>query len=255
LNGQLSGWPATNSAFLAPSVSLVTNAEGGSPSIAPNTWVTIIGSNLSPPGDSRAWQGSDFVNNQMPVQLDGVSATVNGNSAYVYYISPTQVNILTPPDAITGTVQVQVTNNGQASGSFTAQAQAESPSFFVFNGGPYVAATHADGTLLGPTSLYPGSTTPAKRGETVVIYANGFGPTSVEVVSGAETQSGTLSPPPVITIGGSTASLQFAGLNGSPGEFQFNVVVPSSLADGDQPIVAAYNGLTTQMGTLIAVQH
>ena len=56
--------------------------------------------NLAPAGDSRIWQDSDFVNSQMPVQLDGVSATVNGKPAYVYYISPTQLNILTPPDAI-----------------------------------------------------------------------------------------------------------------------------------------------------------
>lgn len=255
LNGRLSGWPATNSAFAAPAISQAINAEGGSPTIAPNTWVAIMGSNLSPPGDSRTWQGSDFVNNQMPVQLDGVSVTVNGTSAYVYYISPTQVNILTPPDAISGSVPVQVTNNGQASASFTAQAQAESPSFFVFGGGPYVAATHGDGSFIGPTSLYPGQTTPAKPGEQVVVYANGFGPTSVQVVSGAETQSGTLSPQPVITIGGITASLPFTGLNGTPGEFQFNVVVPPAIADGDQPIVATYDGLTTQMGTLITVQH
>jgi len=38
------------------------------------------------------------------------------------------------------------------------------------------------------------------------------------------------------------------------GEFQFNVVVPSTLAAGDQPIVATYNGLTTQTGTLVTVQ-
>jgi uncharacterized protein (TIGR03437 family) len=255
LNGQLSGWPSTNSAFLAPSISLVGNAEGLSPSIAPNTWVEIGGSNLSPPGDSRTWQGSDFLNHQMPVQLDGVSVTVNGISAYVYYISPAQVNILTPPDAMSGPVQVQVTNNGAVSSSLAAQAQAESPSFFVFNGGPYVAATHADGSLIGPTSLYPGSTTPAKPGETVVIYANGFGATSIPVVSGAETQSGTLAPLPMVTIGGMTATLTFAGLNGTPGEFQFNVVVPSSLAAGDQPITAAYDGLATQTGTLITVQN
>jgi uncharacterized protein (TIGR03437 family) len=255
LNGQLSGWPATNSAFLAPAISLVVNAEGGSPSIAPNTWVQISGSNLAPPGDTRIWAGSDFVNNQMPVQMDGVSVTVNGESAYVYYISPTQVNILTPPDAMSGDVQVEVTNNGAASGSFTAQAEAESPSFFVFGGGPYVAATHANGSFIGPTSLYPGSTTPAKPGETVLIYANGFGLTSLAVVSGAETQSGTLSPLPIVTIGGITATLQFAGLSGAPGEFQFNVVVPSTLADGDQPIVATYDGLTTQMGTLITIRH
>jgi uncharacterized protein (TIGR03437 family) len=124
------------------------------------------------------------VNNKMPSQLDGVSVTVNGKSAYVYYISPTQANILTPPDAMLGPVNIVLTN-GATSASLTAQAQALSPSFFVFNGGPYVAATHANGTLLGPASLYPGSTTPAKPNETIVLYAKGFGQTSTPVVSGS----------------------------------------------------------------------
>ncbi len=97
-------------------------------------------------------------------------------------------------------------------------------------------------------------TTPAQPGETIVLYANGFGSTSTAVVSGSETQSGTLSPMPVITIGGVPASVTFAGLV-APGEFQFNVVVPSALADGDQPTKAMYNGLTTQTGTLITVQQ
>jgi uncharacterized protein (TIGR03437 family) len=237
-----------------PEIAEVANAEGDSPAIAPNTWVEIKGVNLAPSGDTRIWQDSDFVGHQMPTQLDKVGATVNGQNAYVYYISPTQVNILTPPDAMSGAVQVQVTVNGIVSAAFTAQAQAESPSFFVFNGGPYVAATHANGSLLGPASLYPGSTTPAKPGETVVIYANGFGPTSSQVVSGSETQSGTLSPLPVIKIGGAAAVVQFAGLV-SPGEFQFNVVVPSNLANGDQSITATYSGQTTQVGTLITIQN
>lgn len=43
--------------------------------IAPNTWVAITGVNLAPAGDSRTWQESDFVNDQMPTQLDGVSVT------------------------------------------------------------------------------------------------------------------------------------------------------------------------------------
>jgi uncharacterized protein (TIGR03437 family) len=238
-----------------PTISLVANAEGENPVIAPNTWVEIKGVNLAPAGDTRIWQGSDFVGIQMPAQLDGVSATVNGKAAYVYYISSTQVNVLTPPDAMSGAVPVEVTSNGTASAAFTAQAQAESPSFFVFNGGPYVAAQHSSNySLVGPTSLYPGSTTPAKPGETVIIYANGFGPTSVPVVSGSETQSGTLSPLPVIQIGGAAATVQFAGLV-APGEFQFNVVVPASLANGDQSITATYNGFTTQAGTLITVQQ
>ena len=237
-----------------PAITLVANAEGGVATIAPNSWVEIKGSNLGPAGDTRVWGSSDFVNNQLPTSLDGVSVTVNGQPAYVYYISPTQVNILTPPNAISGSIPVQVSDNGAISANFMVQAQAESPSFFVFGGGPYIAATHAKGSYLGPTSLYPGLTTPAKPGETIVMYANGFGSTSSPVVSGSETQSGTLSPMPVITIGGVAAKVTFAGLNVTPGEFQFNVEVPL-LPNGDQPTVAMYNGLTTQAGTLITVQQ
>jgi uncharacterized protein (TIGR03437 family) len=242
-----------------PEISLVANAEGEAPTIAPNTWVEIKGSNLAPVGYSSpacapgyCWQTSDFVGNKMPSQLDNVSATVNGKGAYVYYISPTQVNILTPPDALSGTAQVEVTNNGTPSTSLTVQAQALSPSFFVFNGGPYVAATHVGGALLGPTTLYPGLTTPGQPNEIVVLYANGFGATNVPVQSGSVTQSGMLSPLPVVKIGGVSATVQFAGLV-APGEFQFNVVVPANTPNGDQPITATYGGLTTQAGTLITI--
>jgi uncharacterized protein (TIGR03437 family) len=244
----------------APAISLVANAEGASPTIAPNLWIEIRGSNLAPLGVSSpacvpgyCWQASDFVNNQMPTQLDQVGATVNGKNAYVYYISPTQINVLTPPDAMNGPVQVVVNNNGRASASFTAQAQPLSPSFFVFDG-THVAAVHLNGSLLGPTALYPGLSTPAKPGETVVLYANGFGPASTPVVSGSIQQSGTLSPLPVVSIGGVNAKVLFAGLV-APGEFQFNVVLPAPLTDGDNKITATYGGLSTQPGTLITIQN
>ena len=252
-----SGNTLTTSANPTPAISLVANAEGESPVIAPNTWIEIKGVNLAPHQDaliSRIWTTPDFVNNQMPVQLDGTSATVNGKSAFVYYVSPSQVNILAPPDAMQGSVNVVVTNNGALSQAYVAQAQPASPSFFVFDG-THVVATHADGTDIGPTTLYPGLTTPAKPGETIVIYANGFGPTSTPVVSGAVSQSGSLSPLPVITIGGIQANVRFAGLNVTPGEFQFNVDVPSNVPDGDQPITATFSGGSTQAGALLTVQH
>jgi uncharacterized protein (TIGR03437 family) len=235
-----------------PTITLVANAEGESPTIAPNTWVEVKGANLSRSGDSRTWQTSDFAKNQLPTNLDGVSVTVNGKSAYVYYVSPTQLNILTPPDAMTGSVAVVVSSNGAISAPYTVQVQATSPSFFLFNGGPYVAATHASGALLGPASLYPGSTTPAEPGETVVLYANGFGPTSVPVVSGAEKQSGSLSPLPMISMGGIAATVSFAGLV-APGEFQFNVIVPASVPSGDNAILATYNGAEASPVGMITV--
>jgi uncharacterized protein (TIGR03437 family) len=109
----------------------------------------------------------------------------------------------------------------------TAQAQQYSPSFFIFGAGPYVVATHANGNLLGPASLYPGLSTPAAPGEVVALYANGFGPVSPPVTSGSGLQSGSLPVLPVIQIGEISASVQFAGLV-SPGLFQFNVVVPAA---------------------------
>jgi uncharacterized protein (TIGR03437 family) len=247
-------YAALGAAGAAPTITLVANAEGEAPVVAPNTWVEIKGSNLAPSGDTRIWAGSDFFGGQMPMEIDGVSATVNGKAAYVYYVSPTQVNILTPPDAMLGPVQVAVSNAGVTSAAATVTAQALAPSFFVFNGGPYVAAVHLNAGLIGPTSLYPSLTTPAKPGETVVLYGNGFGPTSTPVISGSTAQGGTLAPLPVVKIGGVTATVSFAGLVAA-GEYQFNVAVPGTLADGDQPITASYGGQNTQAGTLITIQH
>jgi uncharacterized protein (TIGR03437 family) len=250
--GTTSGGSSGCSSNAAPAITIVQNAAGGSTIIAPNTWVTIKGSSLAPAGDSRTWQGADFVNNQLPTQLDGVAVAMNGESAYVYYISPNQINVLTPPDLTPGSVQVQVSTSSGKAATFTVQAQQQSPSFFVFGGGPYVAATHADGTLIGPTMLYPNQSSPAKPGETILVYANGFGPTSVPVVNGSLAQSGSLSPLSAVSIGGVQASVQFAGLI-SPGLYQFNLVVPTSLPGGDQPIVANYGGLSTQAGALLTV--
>jgi uncharacterized protein (TIGR03437 family) len=253
---QVTALPASTCSKTAPSpaIAIVANAEGASPTIAPNTWVEIKGSNLAQPGDTRIWQGSDFVANTMPTKLDTVSATVNGKPAFVYYISPLQVNILTPPDALSGPAQVEVTNNGVTSAAFTAPTQSLSPSFFVFNGGPYIAATHLNGSLIGPATLYPGASTPAKPGETIVLYANGFGSTNVPVQSGSVSQSGTLSPLPAVKIGGVAATVQFAGLV-VPGEFQFNVTIPAALGNGDQTITATYGGVSTQSGALITLHN
>ena len=254
LNGMVAdSYSLTPASTALPQISAVANAASESAAIAPNTWVEIKGTNLAPAGDSRSWKTSDFVNGQMPTQLDGVSVSINGKPAYVSYISPTQVNILTPPEAISGTAAIRVAVNTTAGPVFNAQGQTASPSFFVY-GASYAAATHANGSLIGPSALYPGTTTPAKPGETVVLYGNGFGAAAKPVTAGASTQSGNLPALPVIKIGGIAATVQFAGLV-FPGEFQFNVVVPSNTPDGDQPIAATYNGLSTQAGVLLTVQH
>ena len=80
----------------------------------------------------------------------------------------------------------------------------------------------------------------------MLLFANGFGSTSIV--------QGGLSPLPSVRIGGVAASVQFAGLV-APGQFQCNVVVAASLADGDQTITATYGGLSTQSAAVLAVAH
>jgi uncharacterized protein (TIGR03437 family) len=233
----------------APSITSVSNSFSSSSTIAPNTWVSIYGTGLAPAGDVRVWKASDFVGGQMPTALDEVSVTLNGENAYVYYISPTQLNVLTPPDLAVGPVKVQVTANAQTSSMVSVWAQTYSVAFLTFGGG-YATATHSNGSIAGPAALFPGASTPAQPGEEIVLYASGFGVTSSPVVKGSMVQSGTLPAMPVIQIGGANAQVLFAGLI-SPGLFQFNVVVPPKSANGDNAITAQYAGQTTQAGVLL----
>lgn len=244
--------PAVVGSSTGPSVTAVVNAASGSAVIAPNTWTTITGSNLSRVGGTRSWAPSDFINGTLPTSLDGVVVTVNGQRAYVSYISPTQVNFLTPPGSLSGTAQVQVTVSGFASTPFSVPSGQSDSAFFSW--GKYVVATHADYTLVGPASLFPGQSTPAKPGETIVLWGNGFGETSNPVVPGAPTQTGKLPTLPIVRIAGQQAMVSFAGLV-SDGLYQINVTLPAGTPAGDQSIVATYSNGATQGGLLLSVSN
>lgn len=112
-----------------------------------------------------------------------------------------------------------------------------SPDFFVFGGGPYVAAEHPNGSPIGS----------ANPGEAATLHANGFGTASAPLVGGSPAQEGPLSTLPVIGIGG-IATTVHAGLV-FPGEFQFNAIMPASLANGNRPATATYRAPGTQTGT------
>jgi len=237
----------------APNITTIENGGSFDPGIAASTWVTIKGSGLA--ANTRTWGESDFNGNQLPASLDGTSVTIDSKPAFVSYISPTQVNVLSPVDSATGPVMVKLTYNGAASNTMTAQMAQFAPAFFTFNG-KYIAATHADGSLLGPASLYPGSTTPAAPGETITLYGTGFGPTTPAIVNG-QTQSGAAATNNAVTIqiGGASVTPSFAGLTAT-GEYQFNVQVPASAANGDIAVVSTVGGVSSPAATTyITVQQ
>ena len=70
---------------------------------------------------------------------------------------------------------VVVKNGSDSSAPFLVPKDALNPSVLTFDTIGHAVATHLDGSLLGPTSLYPGLSTPGKGGETVTFWTVGFG--------------------------------------------------------------------------------
>jgi uncharacterized protein (TIGR03437 family) len=228
-----------------PRIASVSNAASYQPAIAPGSWVTITGSSLSK--TTRSWQGSDFAGGALPTELDGVSVKVNGKRAYVAFVSPGQINILSPDDSAIATrdVRVEVTTAVGVSDVFQVRQSAFAPALFTLQGGSYVIAQAANGDLIGPANLIPGLTLrPARPGETVTLYGTGFGPSSPAAQSGlVVTQPLPMANQPAFRIGSQTATVTYAGLTGS-GLVQINLQVPD-VPSGDQPIVATAGGVPT----------
>ena len=60
----------------------VVNGASFIAGIAPSTWISILGTNLS--ATTRPWSLADFVGDNLPTVLDGVSVKINGKPAYIY---------------------------------------------------------------------------------------------------------------------------------------------------------------------------
>ncbi|HTA47574.1 MAG TPA: IPT/TIG domain-containing protein [Bryobacteraceae bacterium] len=230
----------------AGSVTGAANAASFQPAVASATWFAIFGTNLS--ATTYSWQASDFVNGQLPTSLHGVSVTINGNPAYIDYISPTQINVLAPDDTATGSVPLVITTAGQQSNSINVQKQQYTPAFFTFGSGTAVAQHAADYSLIDATS-------PAKAGEEILLYGTGFGPTTPALPTGQLITT----PEPLpggavqIQIGGASANVAFAGLV-EPGLYQFNVTIPANTPSGNAVLAATIGGVQTQTGVSIPIQ-
>lgn len=231
----------------------VSNAASLQPGFTPASWIAVQGTNLAQ--TTRTWHISDFVGNLLPTQLDGVSVWVNGKPGYIYYVSPTLVNLLAPDDTATGPVQVQVANSQGTSVMSAANETQFTPAFFQFSP-KYPAAAHLSGVLLGPPGLIPGANfAPAKPGETIELYGTGFGPTNPALPANQTvTKAAPLVNSVTVTVGGEPAKVRFAGLV-FPGEELLNVTLPADLPDGDATLVATVGDVSTQTGIFILVQH
>ncbi|HXP87008.1 MAG TPA: hypothetical protein VN841_19920 [Bryobacteraceae bacterium] len=222
---------------------------GAFDAVAPGTWMEIYGANLA--ADSRAWASGDFNGVNAPTSLDGTKVTIGGQSAFVYFINPGQIDALVPGNVGTGPQPVTVTTaNGTSVPLLVTVNPVEpgllSPPAFTVNGNPYLAAVFPDGQtfVLPPGAISGVPSRQAKPGETILVYGVGFGVVNPNLTVGQIVQQANALVAPVQVLFGSTsATLAYSGL--APnflGLYQFNVVVPNIPNSDLVPLTFTLNG-------------
>ena len=274
---QLPGSPSyTCTNTTPPTITFVDSASsyGGYSYFASGSWLEIKGSNLADLNDPRLnsavnpgqWTSGDFSGSNAPTSLDGISVSIDGKQAYVWYLSPGQINVQAPEDTATGSVAITVTNCKATSVPFVFTRQALAPGFLAppnwnGNGHQYMLATFAsDGAYVldittGPTGSI--NSRPAKPGDLIIAYGVGFGDVTPSILPGTIAgQSNSLVNPISIFFGTSPATIAYAGLAGGfVGLYEFYFMVPSNLPNGDSQILVVQNGTTVPQTLYLAVHN
>jgi uncharacterized protein (TIGR03437 family) len=199
----------TDSGPLISTNGIANAADFRADTISPGSWISIYGLNF---GSAGAW--ADVTT----TSVGGASVTVCGATAVVSFNSGPvtsgasviwQINALVPDSAAPQTsCTVVVSVNGKVSAAVTIAIQSAALGIFSFvsaGGNTLPLITHLDYTLVGPSS---DGFKPAKPGEAVTAWGTGNCSN------------------PVVTVGGATAEVQFAG-RVVAGVCQINFKVPA----------------------------
>ncbi|MBV9507205.1 MAG: IPT/TIG domain-containing protein [Acidobacteriia bacterium] len=233
-------------------ITSVSNAVSDSiAGVVPGSFIAIKGSNLTST-QFDDWSKSITPDGKLPTELDDVtSVTIGGAPAYIFAISPNQINVQAP-DIPAGPAQVVVTTAAGTSDPFSTQVNLAGPALVPWpNNQP--GATHGDFSFAAAPGTFAGVNTVApKPGETISIWGTGFGPSSPAVAAGQEPGPKSGSPlANAVTVMLNGNALQASGfISQFAADYQINVTLPKPLADGNYPLVVIVNGVQSPTYTL-----
>ncbi len=228
----------------------VVNAANSSTPVAPGSYVSIYGSNLSTVTDQN------YSAVRLPLAMDQVTVSFDAAATgslpaisvpgHIVYVSPSQVNIQVPWE-LQGysSAKMKVTLFEFGFGNVVTVPLANyAPAIF---GSTIAAAENAtSGAIISASN-------PAARGSVISLFCNGLGPVTNQPASGdsAGVPLSTTTTPPTVTIGGASANVTFTGLApGFPGLYQVNVQVPSNISAGNAQVTVSIGGVTSPALTL-----
>lgn len=152
----------------------IVNAATGQPDVAPNTLVTIRGTDLAT--STRTLTVEEARIGKLPITLPGTGTMVfiDRIPAPIWLASPEQVNFVIPSQVIpTNRARLVVVVNGMRGPEILLRIVREAPGLFQRD--PETAmGTHMDGTPIKADS-------PAMPGEDIVLMATGLGSVEPEI--------------------------------------------------------------------------
>ena len=242
---------------LPPNV-LASGVQSGAsyiPGVVPGGWIQIVGANLAQI-ESDTWANS-IVNGVLPTMLDGVSVSIGGQPAYIYYVSPQQINAIAP-NLPAGPATLTVTTAQGTMLPVTVNVAAQAPAFFLWPGNQAVA-TRQDGSYAVKAGTFPGATTAAAHpGDVIILWGTGFGATTPPAPQGMATPSGTAynCSPATVTLGATALTVYGCALSsGASGLYQVAVQIPTTMPAGDYALTVTVNGALSPAGVILSVAN
>jgi len=223
-----SAFPANFDAATAqPVISNAMNTANQAGGLTAGSLISLQGSNLSAVSASSTTSPA-------PTTLGQACVTLNGNVIPLFMVSPSQINGQLPLNAgASGNLIVYTT--GGVSAPFPLSVQPTAPSVIQVPSAP-------DSSVMIPAiyrvsdNLLVTLSNPVHKGDKLVIYVSGLGPTNPLVDAGMPSPSNPPAVaiiPPVVTLNGVTMPVTFAGLTpGQIGVYQINVDVPRGVTQG-----------------------
>ncbi len=161
------------------------------------------------------------------------------------YVGPLQIIFQMPYETGLAAASVVVVSNNTASSAAPVTVQQAAP-FLLTYGSNRAVAVNQDGSVNA-------SGNGAKPGSVLVAYLIGSGPLGNAIATGADAPPSPLSREKLLTsvsVGGSAATVQFAGMTpGFAGLVQVNFVMPN-LAPGDYPVQVTIGGAASNQPLL-----
>jgi uncharacterized protein (TIGR03437 family) len=220
------------SAAFAQNLKIVNAASLSTVSVAPNSIISIMGTKLST-GVASAKDPSN-----PPLSLGGVSVTIGGTAAALFYVAPTQINALVAPTTPLGSQSVVVTSGSTTQTGTVTIASNAPPGLFSLSG-----SGMRDGAILNAVSFSFSDFSPESNGGPTYLALFGTGI--------------SLSVAPTVTVGGLPAQVLFYGA--APcclGLEQVNIILPASTAgSGRVPVVLTSNAQMSNTVQVVVLPH